>query len=90
MRQSNNISYGEHLYRPGPERHIRVDKSDDRTLQDIHEDIRQTLIAGFSNQNPDSIFSQIPKQFRIVDSNADVKIQFMNYGNTELVYLATI
>jgi len=81
----NKISYGPHLFPYGPEPYIRASNRD----QDFHRNIRQTLIAAFDGRNPDSILCQLAKRLEI-GPDPQVNISFMNYGNTELVYLVNI
>ena len=84
----NQVSYGPHLFPSGPELYIREGNlgiSD----REAHCNIRDTLVSAFSNGNPDSILSQISGRFGL-DSDVPVELAFMNYGNMQLVYLATI
>ncbi len=85
---NNNISYGPHLFPGGPEYYIRSNKPE-TLIKETHEKIRDTLIASFSNDVPESLINQVWQQLEI-DTNAETKIAFMNYGDTQLVYLATI
>ena len=82
---TNQISYGPHLFPYGPEPYIRTNSLG---IKDSHKEIIQTLMAAFSN-NPNTILSQLAGKFDF-DLNSPVNISFMNYGNTQLVYLVTI
>jgi hypothetical protein len=68
--------------------HIRKGNLD-ITVWEAHENIKQTLFEAFSSENPDSIYCQISEKLGF-GSDAAVRLSFMNYGNMQLVYLATI
>jgi len=85
---NNEIKYGPHLFPGGPELYIRT--SDQRfSNRKAHEDIIYTLAFAFSNREENSILSKISERFNL-DSNISIKFEFMNYGNMQLVYLATL
>ena len=77
------VSYGPHIFPDPPTTHIRGDKK-----PGAHERIRRTLEEAFGNQEG-SVFSQIAGRFGFKPSE-EVNLAFLNYGNTELVYLADI
>lgn len=84
----NTVLYGPHLFPGGPELYIR--KGNLRiTDKESHENIRQTLISAFSKRNSNQVLSQISQRCDI-DSDVPVELAFMNYGDTQLVYLATL
>jgi len=89
---SNKIMYWPHKDRKTPLPYIRIQEDIKQEATDIlaeifnaHENIKQTLGLGFDATNPNSAFSQLSQRFD-VDSHFPVKISFINYGNTELVY----
>lgn len=84
----NKVSYGPHIFLGGPEYYIRTGELK-TTIRKAHKNIRDTLIASFSNDVPDSLIHQLSQQLGI-DKKANTKVAFMNHGNTQLVYLATI
>lgn len=91
---SNKIIYWPHKDRESPLWYIRTKESTTQGAIDklaevfySHENIKQTLIDWFDSTNPDSVFSQLSERFDL-DKKSPVKISFINYGNTELVYLA--
>jgi hypothetical protein len=85
---ANKISYGQHLFPGGPDLYIRTGSSDLRE-NESHFNIQRSLAMAFSNEFSNSIFSQLAQQFHF-NPNSDVHLSFMNYGDTQLVYRATI
>ena len=85
MVKGNQVSYGPHLFPGGPQRYIRAG---DIGASQAHENVKGTLIEAFSDQ-PDSILSQVAERFG-VETDSKVQLSFMNYGNMQLVYLATL
>jgi len=85
---TQRISYGPHLFPGDPESYIRVGGLG-ISVGEAHRHIQKTLVAAFSNGNPDSILSQISSRFGL-KPDVPVELAFMNYGNTQLVYLATL
>jgi len=83
---TNKIYYGHHLFPYGPEPYI---KTNNLGIKESHKNIIRALITAFSNEIPNSILSQLAGKFNF-DLNSSVNLSFMNYGNTQLVYLATI
>lgn len=93
---SNKIIYWPHKDRESPLPYIRIREESiqgtkNRLVEilDSHENIKQTLFDWFDSTNPDSVFSQLSERFDL-DDQSPVKISFINYGNTELVYLAKV
>ncbi len=82
----NQVTYGPHLFPGGPEAYIRVS---DSNIENSHNSIKQTLKSAFSSENQTNIISKLPS-FGQFDLNSPVKLSFLNYGDTQLVYLATI
>lgn len=85
---NNNISYGPHLFPGWPELYIRKGQMD-ITIQEAHQRIKQTLITWFDHQQENNIMTQIAEKMKL-DPESKIDLSFMNYGNTELVYLANI
>jgi len=85
---ANKISYGPHLFPGGPDLYIRTGNSGLRA-EESHSNIQRSLAMAFSNEFQDSVVSQLAEKFHF-DPNSDVNLSFMNYGDTQLVYLATI
>lgn len=83
---TNKISYGPHLFPGGPINYIRKGNIG---LEEANERIRQTLECAFSSDNKEGILLQLSKNMGF-DVNQSVNLSFMNYGNTELVYLASL
>ena len=85
--------YWPHKDRKSPLPYIRIQENITQEATDIlaeifnaHENIKQTLNAWFNSTDPNSAFSQLSKRFNL-DSHFPAKISFINYGNTELVYM---
>ncbi|MFH1401246.1 MAG: hypothetical protein ABIH41_07055 [Nanoarchaeota archaeon] len=84
----NTVTYGPHLFPGGPEPYIR--RSDlEISTGEAHRNIRDTLVAAFSNGNPHSILAQVSERFGL-ECDTPARLAFMNYGNMQLVYLATL
>ncbi len=84
----NEIYYGPHLFSNNPEHYIRTIDKEIGGWKD-HGKIIHTLALAFSNKNDQSILPQMAKEFNL-DSNMSVNISFINYGNMQMVYLATL
>ena len=84
----NEIQYGPHLFPGGPEIYLRTGNKG-ISNRNAHQNILQTLASAFSNENSDSILSQMSGKLNL-DFNTSIKLAFMNYGNMQLVYLATL
>ncbi len=79
---SQKIKYGPHLFPGGPLYYIRSEEQD---IREAHSEIMFSFATALNeNQN-----GSIAQQIKIKDSDK-LQISFMNYGNTELVYLLTI
>ena len=88
MAPTEKITYGPHRFISRPEENIRhVDSY--AFIGIAHENIRSTLFAAFDDQNPDSVMHQLPERF---NHSTDVPVQlvFINYGGTQLVFIAVI
>ena len=80
------IKYGPHLFPNDPLNYIFCDNNLNRV--DAHTEIIISLASAFSADISDSLFNQILVQDDDIENT--VNISFMNYGNTELVYLVTL
>ncbi len=85
--------YWPHKDRKSPLPYIRIQEDITQEATDIlaeifnaHENIKQTLGLWFDAMNPNSAFSQLSQRFDL-NSHFPAKISFINYGNTELVYM---
>ncbi len=79
---SSKIKYGPHLFPGGPLYYIQSEK---KYIQKVHNEIMLSFaIALNENEN-----GSIAQQIKIRDSDR-LQLSFMNYGNTELVYLLNI
>lgn len=84
----NTISYGPHLFPGGPTYYLRKGNLGIPSSK-AHSNIRDTLVAAFSSGDPSSILSKVSERFNL-NADSPVQLAFMNYGNMQLVYLATI
>ncbi|MDD4027249.1 MAG: hypothetical protein PHO75_03625 [Candidatus Shapirobacteria bacterium] len=66
-----------------------IKTNSDRDLLNTQNDIRDVLNAAFDIEDKNSIINNLPERFKI-SPDVNVQIDFMNYGNTQLVYLATL
>lgn len=78
-------SYGPHSFPGGPQAYIRSHGSQ----REAHQRIQNALGAAFDSSNPDSIHSQISDRFGLNGSTL-VNLDFINWGNVELIYLANL
>lgn len=95
---TTEISYGPHLFPGGPLFYVktgteRIGNFGKRSIvhRDVslcHEEVLHTLTAAFTNQE-ESVYSKLNSRFQFAPKS-EVNLAFMNYGNTQLVYLATI
>ena len=95
---ANKLTYGPHLFPGGPLFYIKTDtervghfgrkSTVHRDTKLCHHDVLHTLDAAFISEEG-TIYSQLQQMFNF-NPASDVNLSFMNYGNTELVYLATI
>jgi len=63
------------------------DKEND--LDVVYGEIRKTLNAAFDEDNKDSLLGQLSRKFEL-PKGLHTQLDFINYGNTQLVYLATL
>lgn len=86
--EMGSITYGPHMFPDPPEFHIRIG---DLTLKrsEAHSNIKNTLIKAFRYDLDNSIVSRLSKTHNI-KSPSSINISFLNYGNTEIVYLVTM
>ncbi|MDP1728975.1 MAG: hypothetical protein Q8L27_02105 [archaeon] len=84
-KKHKKISYGPHDFPWGPEPYIRKGNLG-LNIDEAHKNIVLTLANAFAD-GKQSIPSQLTDRFDI--KNQDVRLNFINYGDTQLVYLAT-
>jgi hypothetical protein len=81
------VAYGPHDFLNGPEQYLRLGELNFEMTQE-HENIKSALGTIFTDSKQ---VSKINKAFdRKNDFNRFIRLNFINYGNTELVYKATL
>lgn len=75
-----------------PESYLRIGKALERpTREEAHYNIRQTLLAVFDRQDPNSIIKQVSERLCLAPEDIEsVQLDFINWGNLQLVYLAVL
>lgn len=84
---NDKITYGPHLFFGGPLWYIR--SKDGITENESHKKIVLSFFDAFDLNDKSSLLSQLNSQKK-VNKNSDINFAFMNYGDTELVYLVKI
>lgn len=105
IKMTDGILYGEHLFPCGPMPFFQTANSkvehktpSQYTENDMayvlehnqkpHDKLAWALSSAFSSCNPDSILHQLPNVE--LNQREDAKVSFINYGNMQLIYLATL
>jgi len=83
-----NIEYKEKNIFRNPVLYLRLQNEKDNPLE-IYEGVKETLNSAFDKNKKNSIINQLSKKFKL-PKNLHTQLDFINYGNTQLVYLATL
>lgn len=84
----NRVGYKEKNTFSNPIFCLRLRNEDDNPLE-AYKEIKETLNIVFDKNNSNSILNQLSEKFKLPD-NLHPQLDFINYGNTQLVYLATL
>ncbi len=79
---NHEIKYGPHLFPEGPLYYIR---SNERDIHEVHNEIMLSFVNALNKNQEGSIAQQIE-----IKNSDELQLSFINYGNTELVYLLTV
>jgi len=84
---SGKITYGPHLFPGDPFTYLRTEEQDENKVVADYIDLISTFSLAFDKDIPHSIINQFFNSDSTFDESFN--ISFLNYGNTELVYLLT-
>lgn len=85
---NNSVQFQEKKTFGNPVFYLRLeDKENDSDV--VYEEIKKTLNAAFDEDNKDSLLGQLSRKFEL-PRGLHTQLDFINYGNTQLVYLATL